>query len=185
MSPRLFVAVRPPDDVLAAVSEVSERAKRSIVGPRWTTPDQWHVTLRFLGNVEEERVDDVRRALERLSAVPPFPLRLGGGGAFPTVTRARVVWLGVTGGSEALSGLAAGANRALVPLGFLPEERAYHPHLTLARLRQPGDVRPAVDAVGDEAVGRAFTVDEVVLYESRTRRTGAEYEPVGSVALVG
>jgi 2'-5' RNA ligase len=185
MGRRLFVAVRPPDDVLAGVEAAAAPARRAIVGPRWTTPDQWHLTLQFLGSVPDDAVDDVARALESVSIVRPFPVRLGGGGAFPKASRARVIWLGVHGGGDALAELAGTVGRALSAIGAEPEDRAYQPHLTLARLRAPGDVTPAVAALGEDPVGPAFTVVETVLYESRTRRTGAVYEPVARIELVG
>lgn len=185
MSVRLFVAVRPPDAVLDAVEEVVGGARRSMVGPRWTGRDQWHVTLRFLGHVEGEQVGAISQALDTVSRMPPFPVRLGGGGAFPRPSRARVVWLGLVGGDDPMTRLAGSVNGAVEPLGFEPEKRDFHPHLTLARLRDPGDVTPAVEALGDGPVGPAFTVEEVVLYESRLSRKGARYEPLSAVALAG
>jgi len=182
---RLFVAVRPPDDVLGAVEEVVAPARRAMVGPRWTTPDQWHVTLQFLGNVPDEQVTEISKALDSVSKVQPFPARLGGGGAFPRVARGRVIWLGVVAGIEGMTGLAHAVNGALEPLGFAPEEREYHAHLTLARLKVAGDVAPAVESLGDGAVGGAFLVDEVILYRSRPSRSGARYEPVSTAPLEG
>lgn len=182
---RLFVAVRLPEDVLGAVEKAVAPARKAIVGPRWTTPDQWHLTLQFLGHVPDEDVAAVSRALDAVSRVQPFPVRLGGAGAFPKVSRGRVVWLGLSAGREAMAELGRAVNTALVPLGFEPEEHEYHPHLTLARLKVPGDVGPAVEAVGDVPVGGAFVVSEVVLHQSRLSRTGARYEPVSAVALEG
>lgn len=185
MSVRLFVAVRPPDEVLDAVEEVVDGARRSMVGPRWTRRDQWHVTLRFLGHVDDEQVGAISQALDTVSRMPPFPVRLGGGGAFPRPSRARVVWLGLAGGDDPMTRLAGSVNRALEPLGFEPEKRDFHPHLTLARVRNPGDVTPAVEALGDDPVGPAFTVEEVVLYQSRLSPKGARYEPLSAVPLAG
>ncbi|HLG00808.1 MAG TPA: RNA 2',3'-cyclic phosphodiesterase [Acidimicrobiia bacterium] len=182
---RLFVAVRPPDDVIAAVEVALAPARRSMVGPKWTTPEQWHVTLQFLGQVPEEAVGDVAHALEAVSKVPPFPIRLAGGGGFPRAERARVVWLGVGPGGDRVAELAHSVNGALEPLGLLPEDRPYHPHLTLARLKVSGDVGPAIEALGTDPVGKAFVVDEVVLYESKVSRAGTRYETVATVPLEG
>lgn len=182
---RLFVAVRPPDDVLDAVEEALGPARKSLVGPRWMSRDQWHVTLQFLGSVDEEQVGDVARSLESVSSVQPFPARLGTAGAFPRVRRGRVIWIGLVGGQEAMAELAGSVERSLVPVGFEPEDRDFHGHLTVARLRNPGDVSPAVEALGEEPVGPAFTVSDVVLYESRRSRAGARYEAVSVVGLEG
>lgn len=182
---RLFVAVRPPDDVLEAVEKAVSPARRAMIGPRWTTADQWHLTVQFLGPVPDDEVSDVSRALESVSKIQPFPVRLGGGGAFPRISRGRVIWLGIVGGMEGMTELARAVNLALAPLGFEPEDREYHAHLTLARLRNPGDVAPAVEALGDDPVGSAFLASEVVLYRSRVVRSGARYEPISAVALEG
>lgn len=185
MSRRLFVAVRPPAEVLDAVEEATVPARKSMVGPRWTGRGQWHVTLQFLGRVEDERLEEVARHLEGVSRVQPFPARLGGGGAFPRTGRGRVVWLGLVGGEERFAELAGTVNEAMRPLGFEPEKRGFHAHLTLARLRKPGDVTPAVEALGAEPVGPAFTVEEVVLYESRLSPKGARYDAISTVPLAG
>jgi len=174
---RAFVAIRPPDAVLEEVDALS--ASLDLGGARRTTRDQWHVTLQFLGNSAD--VDAVADALTDVR-VPAASARFGGLGAFPSNKRARVVWLGVAQGAELFDALAREVGERLTPLGHVPEARAYHAHLTLARLKTPADVRAAL-AADAAAVGDAWLVDEVILYESRVRRTGAEYTPVASVSL--
>jgi 2'-5' RNA ligase len=111
-----------------------------------------------------------------------FSLRLGGGGAFPSARRGRVVWLGTVEGGEAVVALAGAVAAALAPLGYEAEARGFHPHLTLARLRAPGDVTAAVAALGDSAVGEA-RVEEFVLYGSRLSSRGPTYTALGRVPL--
>jgi RNA 2',3'-cyclic 3'-phosphodiesterase len=174
---RAFVAIRPTDAVL---DDVDARSTSLDLGDaRRTTRDQWHVTLQFLGNRAD--VDAVADALTDLQ-VPAATARLGGLGAFPSEKRARVVWLGVAQGAELFGALAREVGERLTPLGHVPEARAYHAHLTLARLKTPADVRVAL-ASDVTTVGDAWLVDEVILYESRVRRTGAEYIPVASAPL--
>lgn len=180
---RLFVAVRPPEDVLDAVERAAAPARRSMVGLRWTTREQWHVTLQFLGWQRE--LETIVAALPEVGRLAPFAVRLGGAGAFPSPRRARVVWLGGTEGTGALGRLAGAVADALGSTGFVPEKRPFHAHLTLARLRVPADVTPCVQALGDAPVGTAWTVREIVLYESRLRPGGAEHVPVSVVALEG
>jgi 2'-5' RNA ligase len=172
---RAFVAVHPPPDVLDAVAACAEAAATHAPAPsgaRWTTRDQWHLTLQFLGNRAD--VDAVGAALGAI-AVRGAPVRLGGVGAFPSARRGRVLWLGVADGAELLTQLAAAVGVLLAPLGHEPEARAYHPHLTLARWKAPADLRGLCDALGGAPVGDAWTVDEVVVYESRLARSGARY----------
>ncbi len=106
-----------------------------------------------------------------------FPVLLGGAGAFPTARRARVVWIGAAAGGDALVGLAGAVSAALRPVGFEPD-RPLHPHLTVARLKVPGDAGPVLTALGPDAVGPAFTVGEVVLYASRLSAAGPTYTPL-------
>jgi 2'-5' RNA ligase len=167
---RAFVAVMPPDDVLDAVGNVLRRLE--VPGARITRRDQWHLTLQFLGNRAE--LDPVTAALGEL-ALRPGSVRLGDFGGFPKERRARVLWLGVVEGGPFLTQLVAAVGALLAPLGYAPEEREYHPHLTLARWKAPADLREAVAALETGPVGPAWTVDEVVLFESFTRSTGAEH----------
>jgi 2'-5' RNA ligase len=167
---RAFVAVRPPDDVLDAI-------RVEIPDARLTTRDQWHVTLQFLGNRAE--VDAIGHALEGID-VPAGEVQLRGLGAFPSPKRAAVVWIRVVSERDVCGELAAEVGRRLRPLGHEPEDRPFHAHLTVARLKTPRDLRPLR---GDEAFGRPWLVDEVVVYESRLRRSGAEYVPRAAIPL--
>ena len=174
---RAFVAVRPPDTVLDEIDMLSTTLE--LGDARRTTRDQWHVTLQFLGNRAD--IDAVTDALQGLR-VPAGRAQLGGLGAFPSAKRARVVWLGLVEGGEMFGALAHEIGERLTPLGHAPEERAYHAHLTIARLKTPADVRPTLEADAG-GVGEAWPVDEVTVYESQLRRTGAEYLPRAAVAL--
>ena len=170
---RAFLAVVPPDDVLDAVGAAAATIDVPSTARRTSRP-QWHLTLQFLGNrVEFAAVAD---ALEPL-AVRGSAVGIGSAGAFPTERRGRVLWLGVNQGAELLVQLAAAVGALLGPVGYPPEARPYHAHLTLARLKAPTDLRSVVAALGSGPVGRAWTAEEVVLFQSKTGRGGAEYTP--------
>ena len=131
---RLFVACELSDEIRAALARVQDELQNSGAGNlRWVRPEGIHITLKFLGQVERERVPEVTAALA--SMIEPFrlrlaPARLGGfGGA-----RIRVVWIGVEGDTEGLASIAQRVERALTPLGFPAERRPFEPHLTLARV---------------------------------------------------
>jgi len=174
---RAFVAVRLPDAVLDAVDEAVPALEG---GARYTTREQRHLTLQFLGNQAD--VDAVAAALDAI-AVARGEVQLGGGGAFPSARRGRVLWVGVLDGGAFLTQLAAAVGVLLVPLGHEPEARTYHPHVTLARWKTPTDARPAIASIGDGAIGARFAVDEIVLYESQLRRDGAQYAARAVVSL--
>lgn len=151
-------------------------------GLRWVPEDQWHLTLQFLGPVA--RLAPVVEALRpAVGQREPFSVRLGGAGAFPTAGRARVVWVGAAEGDEAVAGLAGVVSAALGPLGHEVEARPFRGHLTLARLKVPAPVGPVLDALGPGPVGAAFTVDEVVLYESRLSPGGPRYSALERFSL--
>ncbi|MCU1428698.1 MAG: 2-5 ligase [Actinomycetia bacterium] len=170
---RAFVAVVPPPAVLDAVDDAVTTISGSIPpGGRFTSRDQHHLTLQFLGNHAD--VDAAGAALEPL-AVRRGDVRLGGAGAFPSPRHARVLWVGATEGAALLTQLAGAVGALLVPLGFEPESRPYHPHLTLARWKSPTDVRGAVAAMSEQPLGPAWSADAIVVFESRLRREGAQY----------
>lgn len=166
--------MKPPEDVLDAVAAALEPARSVQVGLRWEQRERYHLTLQFLGRVQQlAPVVDGLAAAVRDRAV--FPFRLGGAGAFPKPGRARVVWIGAAAGGEELVGLAGAVAGALGPLGYEPDRQAFHPHLTVARLKVPDNVAPVLAAIGPEAVGQAFTVGEVVLYQSQLQPLGPTY----------
>jgi len=116
-------------------------------------------------------------------AVPGGSVRLGGAGAFPRAARGTVLWLGVTEGGAILDRLAGAVAERTATLGHEPDTRPYRPHLTLARLRAPIDLRDSIATIGDEPVGPAWRVEAVTVYESRTLHSGARYTPRVTIPL--
>ncbi len=179
---RAFVAVRPPDAVLEAIEATLAPARKAMVGPRWAGRDQWHVTLQFLGPVATLApvVEGLGAAVASLA---PFRFQLGGSGAFPNPRRARVVWIGSEEGAGPMAGLAGAVTGVLAPLGYEAETRPFRSHLTVARLRDPGDVTPVLATLGDGVVGEAWTVEEIVLYQSRLSPSGSQYSVLARFPL--
>jgi 2'-5' RNA ligase len=181
---RAFVAVFPPLRIRVAAASEAREIVRRLGGAddrvRWTKPENVHLTLKFLGDIREEALEQVRAALEKVcSEHAPFGVELTGLGAFPSARRARVLWMGVGAGFEELRSLASDLDAALVTLGFEPEERPYTPHLTLGRIRG----RPASFDLPPEAGGSRVPVRRVELVESTLAPEGAAYETVGAFAL--
>ncbi len=143
---RLFVGLAPPPTVLDDLDAVCAPLRPTREDLRWTSRELWHVTLAFLGEVSDENLDRLVPRLDRAARRQlAFGLSLAGAGAFPSQTRANVLWSGLSGDQKALGELAmsvsAGARRAGAPP---PDGRRYRPHVTLARCRVPADVRPIV-----------------------------------------
>jgi 2'-5' RNA ligase len=166
---RLFVAIAPPTAVLDELDALVEpfRARRQEL--RWTAREAWHVTLAFLGQVDESAVTRLMPRLERATRRHHgIPLAFSGAGAFPAAGRANVLWSGLSGDRRALARLAesvaAGASRAGAPPP--DKRRRFQPHLTLARCRVPADVTELVAAL-DGYHGQPWTADHIHLVRSR------------------
>lgn len=180
---RAFVAVVPPPEVLDAVERaVSPIRPAAPARLTWTHAGQWHLTLQFLGRVDDPDalVDALRWGLH---GARPFTLALGGAGAFPSEQRAAVVWIGVDEGEPELARLADAVQRATEPLGYEPEHRDFTPHLTAARSARARPLVNLVRSLGDGPVGPTWEVTEVVVMESDTRPDGAVYSEVARVPL--
>ena len=186
---RLFVAVDLPEDVREALHRLqSDLRQQELSGLRWVRPEGVHLTLKFLGETPAERVPAIEGALATaLLGTEPFRLALGATGTFGGRRGPRVVWLDITGDVQRLQGLQAAVERAMVGVGFAPEERQYSPHLTLARVPQPPRpgtaerVSRALEAVEPPRV--EFEVREIVLIRSRLQPGGAVYERLAGFPL--
>ena len=186
---RCFVAVdlaaETRDAIAAAQAKLRAAAPRAEVG--WIDPAKMHLTLKFLGEVDETRRDGIEEALGDVARRhAQFVLTAGGAGSFPGPSRPRVLWIGLTGGLREIGLLAADVERACAPLGFPPEARPFRGHVTLGRVRSPrgiGRVVRAMEALDGAVFGR-WTVHEVVLYRSHLGGSrGARYEALGRFAL--
>jgi RNA 2',3'-cyclic 3'-phosphodiesterase len=181
---RLFVALRPSPDAVTELWTASEALRTEQPELRWALPDQWHLTLAFLGEVGEDGMSNLVERLGRVAARhPPLMLSLGGAGRFGN----RVLWVRVRGDTDRLRRLSASvraaARRARLPV----EERPYRPHLTLARARDGADLLPALAALGGFE-GRAWAVDELHLVCSHLGAGPggtARHEPHASWPLLG
>lgn len=165
---RLFAAVVPPPQALTDLEDFLE-PRRVVDGPRWTRPDQWHLTLAFMSAVHERAVEGlVERLEEATSTRPSVRLALSGGGCFPDVTRAKVLWCGLRNG-EQLEPLARAVRSAASVAGAAPQGGPFRPHLTLARFQRPVEGTRWVRLL-EGYVGPEWTASEVVLVQSHLPR---------------
>ena len=186
---RLFVALALPDEVRAELRRVAD-AMRAFApgGTRWVNIDGAHLTLRFIGSTPPDAAAPLGEAVVRAAeGIAPFELSLGGVGVFPGRGAPRVLWVGVDGALDALTGLRDNVENALAVAGIPNEERPFAPHLTLGRInaRLPRDgaetLREAVASLAVHPV--AFAVNEVGLYHSDLLPTGAVYTRLASARL--
>jgi len=177
---RLFVAFDVPDDVRAGLAEAVETLRAQLSG-RWTPPQNWHVTVKFLGATWPRLVDWVTETCRTVATQHDgFPSALEGLGAFPNPRRARVLWAGLADATGRSAGLAAALDDAL-SREFAPEKRAFTPHLTVARFQPPAQVADALEGI--EVASRPFEVDRLVLYRSHLQRPAPRYEAIEEFPL--
>lgn len=164
---RLFVAVRPPGPVRDALLGLMG----GVAGARWQSDDQLHLTLRFIGEVDRHTADDIHAALGAIYH-PRFDLTLSGLGMFDRRGMPETLWAGVAP-AEPLRILHKKVDQALVRAGLEPERRAFHPHITLARLNRASG--PVADFLAVPARTDSFCVDSFGLFESQLTPDGARY----------
>lgn len=182
---RCFLAITLPPEVRARLAGLQDSLRGQVAGARWVSPDDLHVTLRFYGELEPVGLDALVPALaQAVGGSGAITIGLRGLGAFPAPGRARVLWVGVDEGDEALRGLHRRVEDASRALGLAPEERPYHPHVTLARLREPASVVEVARRLDGTPWGR-WTAGEVVLFQSRLTPRGPVYTPLARFALQG
>lgn len=180
---RLFVAVDLDDGARGAAARVArELSRRLALKPgtariTWVALENVHLTIRFLGEVDDDRVPALRQALGEPMRVPAFVASLAGAGAFPPSGPPRVVWLGVVGGAAELGAVHNEVSARLRPFGFEPDDRPYTAHLTIGRVREArgpagAEVRRALETVD---VAARWRVEHVTVYESRLSPQGPVY----------
>jgi 2'-5' RNA ligase len=180
---RLFVAVELDETVRGAAEraadDLRQRLRRTGLEARWVAPENMHLTLAFIGQVEDAAAQSFVSAVRRPFAISPFALRLGHCGAFPPSGPPRVIWIGLAEGSEGLLALQTDVVRRLEPLGFEPEGRPFSAHLTIARIKDvpragARDARAIVTAAS--VADASCIVNRVTLFRSHLSPKGSRYE---------
>ena len=187
---RLFVAIELPEAVTWHIGEVIRRLRQQeLSGIRWVRPKGVHLTLKFLGNVPESQVQSIVDAMGRASeGVAPFVVQVQGVGVFPHPRAPRVLWVGIQGDLAPLVQLHERLEEALEARGFVREQRAFSPHLTLGRMRErlsPTEVQRLAEAMdGVREMGPVeLPVTDVSLMESQLNRGGAVYRRKAQISL--
>lgn len=179
---RLFLAVPVSEEIRnALLKHLNNQCRGKPLPGRPAKPESWHFTLKFLGNVGHAQCDSLVQAMKNVRFGPSFEVKFGGLGAFPRAIKAAVLWIGLEKGGEHVVRLVTTVEDAASSVGFVPENRSYHPHLTLSRIRPPQSIGPLLSQVAP--LGMEMAVDEVVLYQSHLSREGARYEAIERFAL--
>lgn len=182
---RAFFAIWPSGEVRAALAEVIRRISKPRDGVAWIPEDNLHVTVKFLGEVDVARAEELCDVLAiTLSEIRPFTATLGRGGVFPDLRRPRVLFAGLSEGAERVTEAAARVEKCAEERGFPREDRPFHPHVTVGRVKND---RAARDAVTQLALAKipeiSFPVRSVTLVESELSSAGSRYTIVREAPL--
>jgi RNA 2',3'-cyclic 3'-phosphodiesterase len=177
---RLFVAIAIIPEIRDNITDCISRLKPKLPDASWVRPEGLHITLKFLGNVADERSKAIREALRGVQA-PSLTLSVRNIGFFPNPRSPRVLWTGIEAGPE-LATLAQQVDGALAELGFDREKRVFNPHVTLARFKNlRGKV--AVSSVEEKPSFGTMTAKDFHLYESKLSPQGSRYIKLASFEL--
>ena len=184
---RLFLGVDPGDECRRRLASIIALLRSSTSGIRWVRDEKLHVTLAFLGEVDESRVPEIREAAQHVVAHhAPFAAAVSGSGVFPDWRRPRVVWLGLHD-DGALSRLGDEINRMSATLGF-PPDHPFRAHLTIGRVQGPLSAAQRDElrkALGSLSQAHPFDVSRVILIRSKLSPAGSEYSELASFPLSG
>lgn len=176
-----------PEALRARIDEAAAPLRERAPGVSWVRAENFHLTLRFLGAIEEATIGRVREALgEAAAAAPAFRVEVGGFGGFPSARAPRVLWVGLTAGAEPLAALHAHLERGLAARGLPPEGRAFHAHVTLGRARDTRGLTGLESLLSGAAAPLGATpVDAVHLMRSDLHPAGARYSVLAREPLAG
>ena len=186
MEIRCFIALNLPAEIKGRLAELEARLKEARADVSWVKPENVHLTLKFLGGVEEARVPLVKRAVqEGLRREGPLVLTLAGLGVFPNPRSPRVVWVGVGGDTERLQNLQERLEQALGEVGFPREARSFSPHITLGRMRSRQGAASLMELVGHLGANEvgSLKAESIELMRSQLHPAGAVYTILESFSL--
>lgn len=186
---RSFIAIEMPPEVRKSLTRLQQGLKAGGPPVKWVEPENLHLTLQFLGNIDAAKAGDITAAIEKAAVgMRPFRIEIGGLGAFPDTRRVNVVWVGLTGELEKLEKLQKNIGANLTPLGLPPETRPFTPHLTIGRVRDFARPEERI-TMGrtiektDYSVKYKVDVAAVNLMKSQLTREGPIYSKLAAVAL--
>lgn len=183
---RTFVACELPREIRSAIGQIQQNLKQSRLRLKWVRPENLHLTLAFLGEVEAERIEAISGVVRTAArGYAPLLICAKGIGVFPGMRRPRVLWVGIGGQRQELTQLQAAVAGGLAAVGFPREKRPFKGHLTIGRVKAAVDTRRLGEALATYAdfESAGFTIDQVVVFRSQLRPDGPVYTRLSTATL--
>jgi RNA 2',3'-cyclic 3'-phosphodiesterase len=182
---RTFIAIEIPSEIKSALAALQTGLRRAGADVSWTKPENLHMTLKFLGEVDERRIVEVEKACVLSAAeFQPFTLSLNDTGVFPNAKQPRVLWAGLSGEVENVVEMHRRLDERLALIRFKPEGKKFHPHLTIGRLKSNKKIRELLAlAYAYQLPALSFAVTEIVLMKSELHPAGSKYTPIVKACL--
>ncbi len=183
---RTFIAVELKEEIKKKIEEVQAPLKKSGADVSWVKPGNIHATLKFLGEVPEDKIAMVFEGTAKaLQGITGFALALKDLGCFPNLRRPRVIWIGVEKGKEELSEIARKIEEEMANIGFPKEKREFSPHLTIGRVKSPKNIEKLTEHIKTvNFQTEEIEVKEVVVMKSQLNPAGAIYTPLKKILLL-
>ena len=186
---RAFIAIDVSDEIKEAIAKVEAHLRYAAADVKWVRPETVHLTIKFLGEINEEKAKEAGRILDKIAGkVRPFELGIKDVGAFPGVTSPRVIWVGLGKGAAESTALAGEVDEALSKIGYEKESRPFSPHLTIGRVKSPKNKEKLkekiVSAVGlNLPATKSCEASSVILYQSTLTPQGSIYTKLHEAAF--
>ena len=183
---RTFAAIFPPTEIANGLSELVEKLKKLCSGVKWVEKENMHLTLRFFGGLTDEQIGAAKQCMSEFAQLQhAFKACLGVVGAFPSPSRARVIWVGVEEGKEQLVHIATALDERFVKAGLGQADKPFSPHLTIGRVRIPRKNPELEEAIRALTFSRGeFMINSLTLTKSELTPRGPVYSPL-TVAKLG
>lgn len=184
---RAFIAIELPPSVISLLEKTQQGFKSAGLRAKWVRPENIHLTLKFLGNIDPGDIDKIGEAMsDAVKNFDPFTLAAGGVGVFPGIKRPRVIWVGLGGQTQSLFAVQRKLEDNLAVIGFAREKRQFKGHLTLGRFRQAVDPHTIQRVIQEHAdlKSEEFTANRISLYQSDLKPTGPVYSDLKQAMFI-
>jgi len=176
---RTFIAIPLNSHIREVLIETQDHLKKLDCNIKWVKPENIHLTLKFLGDVKQKRIDTIKQILDDLFRdTDPLTMELTQVGAFPNIDHPRILWIGLNDNDQSLAQIVSNLENNLGKAGFKKEDKPFSPHITIGRIRSPKNLKPLSEAINNYSLpdGIAQTIDHTVLYQSTLTSQGPIYE---------